>query len=79
MSFMESEFFGHVKGSFTGAVADTQGLFEAANTGTIFLDEIGELSTFLQVKLLRAVQETSFKPVGGTREIGGCPNYFRHQ
>ncbi len=60
MSFMESEFFGHVKGSFTGAVADKQGLFEAANTGAIFLDEIGELSTFLRVKLLRAVQETSF-------------------
>lgn len=68
-TLMESEFFGHVKGSFTGAVADKQGLFEAANKGTIFLDEIGELSTFLQVKLLRAVQETSFKPVGSTREI----------
>ncbi|WDP88656.1 MAG: sigma-54-dependent Fis family transcriptional regulator [Desulfobacter sp.] len=68
-TLMESEFFGHMKGSFTGAVADKQGLFEAANEGTIFLDEIGELSTFLQVKLLRAVQETSFKPVGGTREI----------
>ncbi|WP_462267665.1 sigma-54-dependent transcriptional regulator [Desulfobacter sp.] len=68
-TLMESEFFGHVKGSFTGAVADKKGLFEAANTGTIFLDEIGELSTFLQVKLLRVVQETSFKPVGGTREI----------
>ena len=68
-TLMESEFFGHVKGAFTGAVADKQGLFEAANTGTIFLDEIGELSTFLQVKLLRAVQETRFKPVGGTREI----------
>ena len=68
-TLMESEFFGHVKGAFTGAVADKQGLFEAANTGTIFLDEIGELSTFLQVKLLRAVQETRFKPVGGTRDI----------
>ncbi len=68
-TLMESEFFGHVKGAFTGAVADKQGLFDAANSGTIFLDEIGELSTFLQVKLLRAVQETRFKPVGGTREI----------
>lgn len=68
-TLMESEFFGHVKGSFTGAISDKQGLFEAANKGTIFLDEIGELSTFLQVKLLRAVQETRFKPVGGTREI----------
>jgi two-component system response regulator PilR (NtrC family) len=67
-TLMESEFFGHVKGSFTGAVSDKQGLFEAANHGTIFLDEIGELSTFLQVKLLRAVQETRFKPVGGTVE-----------
>jgi len=68
-TLMESEFFGHVRGSFTGAVSDKQGLFEAANHGTIFLDEIGELSTFLQVKLLRAVQETRFKPVGGTEEI----------
>ena len=68
-TLIESEFFGHVKGSFTGAVSDKQGLFEAANKGTIFLDEIGELSPILQVKLLRAVQETSFKPVGGTKEI----------
>ena len=68
-TLIESEFFGHVKGSFTGAVNDKEGLFSAANNGTIFLDEIGELSPILQVKLLRAVQETSFKPVGGTREI----------
>ena len=68
-TLIESEFFGHVRGSFTGAVSDKKGLFEAANLGTIFLDEIGELSTILQVKLLRAVQETSFKPVGGTKEI----------
>ncbi|MBU8849285.1 MAG: sigma-54 dependent transcriptional regulator [Desulfobacterales bacterium] len=68
-TLIESEFFGHVKGSFTGAVSDKQGLFEAADQGTIFLDEIGELSPVLQVKLLRAVQETSFKPVGGTKEI----------
>jgi len=68
-TLIESEFFGHVKGSFTGAVSDKKGLFEAANEGTIFLDEIGELSPTVQVKLLRAVQETSFKPVGGTKEI----------
>jgi len=68
-TLIESEFFGHVKGSFTGAVSDKIGLFEAANKGTIFLDEIGELSPILQVKLLRAVQETAFKPVGGTKEI----------
>ena len=68
-TLMESEFFGHVRGSFTGAVVDKKGLFEAADQGTIFLDEIGELSPLLQVKLLRAVQETAFKPVGGTSEI----------
>ncbi|MBU1697241.1 MAG: sigma-54 dependent transcriptional regulator [Proteobacteria bacterium] len=68
-TLMESEFFGHVKGSFTGAISDKKGLFEASHQGTIFLDEIGELSTFLQVKLLRAVQETFVKPVGGTKEI----------
>jgi two-component system response regulator PilR (NtrC family) len=68
-TLMESEFFGHVKGSFTGAISDKKGLFEAAHGGTIFLDEIGELSTMLQVKLLRVVQETAFNPVGGTKEI----------
>jgi two-component system response regulator PilR (NtrC family) len=68
-TLIESEFFGHVKGSFTGAIADKKGLFEAAHKGTIFLDEIGELSPMLQVKLLRAVQETVVKPVGGTREM----------
>ncbi len=68
-TLIESEFFGHVRGSFTGAVADKKGLFEAAHQGTIFLDEIGELTPMLQVKLLRVVQETSVKPVGGTSEI----------
>ncbi|MBF0201281.1 MAG: sigma-54-dependent Fis family transcriptional regulator [Desulfamplus sp.] len=68
-TLIESEFFGHVKGAFTGASGDKKGLFEAAHKGTIFLDEIGELSPMLQVKLLRAIQETVVKPVGSTREI----------
>jgi two-component system response regulator PilR (NtrC family) len=66
---LESELFGYKKGSFTGAVSDKMGLFEAAHKGTIFLDEIGDLPLPLQVKLLRVVQEKSFKPVGGTQEI----------
>ena len=66
---LESELFGYTKGSFTGAVTDKIGLFEAAHRGTIFLDEIGDLPLSLQVKLLRIVQEKSFKPVGGTQEI----------
>ena len=68
-NLIESELFGHVKGSFTGAIYDKKGLFEEADTGTIFLDEIGELSLQLQVKLLRAVQQRSFKAVGGTKDI----------
>ena len=68
-TLMESEFFGHKKGSFTGATSDKKGLFEVAHKGTVFLDEIGELTTSFQVKLLRAVQEKSFKRVGGTRDI----------
>ena len=66
---LESELFGYTKGSFTGALTDKIGLFEAADKGTIFLDEIGDLPLALQVKLLRIVQEKSFKPVGGTKEI----------
>ncbi len=66
---MESELFGHKKGSFTGATTDKKGLFEAGHTGTLFLDEIGELSTPIQVKLLRAVQERIIKPVGGMEDI----------
>ena len=68
-TLIESEFFGHKKGAFTGATADKKGLFEIAHNGTIFLDEIGELPMGLQVKLLRAVQERVFKAVGGTTDI----------
>jgi two-component system response regulator PilR (NtrC family) len=68
-TLMESELFGHKKGSFTGATQDKKGLFEIAHRGTIFLDEIGEISLPIQVKLLRAVQEKVFKPVGGNDDI----------
>ena len=64
-----SEFFGHIKGSFTGAINDKTGHFEAANGGTLFLDEIGNLSYDLQVQLLRALQERKVKPVGSNTEI----------
>jgi len=66
---MESEFFGHKKGSFTGADADKQGLFQAASGGTLFLDEIAELPAHMQVKLLRAIQEKRIRPVGENREV----------
>lgn len=65
---MESEFFGHKKGSFTGAVADKQGLFQAADGGTLFLDEIADLPPLLQVKLLRAIQEKKVRAVGAQQE-----------
>ena len=68
-TLMESELFGHKKGSFTGASSDKKGLFEAADKGTIFLDEIGELTLPIQVKLLRAVQERVFKPVGSNEDV----------
>ncbi len=65
---MESEFFGHVKGSFTGAVTDRMGLFQAADGGTLFLDEIAELPQQMQVKLLRAIQEKSVRQIGSQKE-----------
>jgi two-component system NtrC family response regulator/two-component system response regulator HydG len=68
-TLLESEFFGHEKGSFTGAIARKLGRFERANGGTIFLDEIGELSPALQVKLLRVLQERQLERVGGTEPV----------
>jgi two-component system, NtrC family, response regulator PilR len=68
-NLLESEFFGHRKGAFTGASADKEGMMEIAHRGTLFLDEIAELNISMQVKLLRAVQERVFRPVGGTRDI----------
>ena len=69
-SLMESEFFGHKKGSFTGAIEDKQGLFAAAHHGTLFLDEVADLPLSMQVKLLRAIQEKAVKEIGGVEEIG---------
>jgi len=66
---MESEFFGHKKGSFTGAVEDKQGLFQAANGGSLFLDEVADLPLTMQVKLLRAIQEKAVRAVGGQQEV----------
>ncbi len=66
---MESEFFGHKKGSFTGATEDKQGLFQAAHEGTLFLDEVADLPLPMQVKLLRAIQEKTVRPIGHAKEI----------
>ncbi len=68
-NLLESELFGHTKGSFTGAVSEKKGMFETATLGTIFLDEVGEMSTWTQVKLFRVLQERKIRRVGGTDEI----------
>jgi transcriptional regulator with GAF, ATPase, and Fis domain len=68
-NLMESELFGHEKGSFTGAIAQKKGRFELAHGGTIFLDEIGEINPSVQVKLLRVLQDKTFERVGGEKSL----------
>src|SRR5206468_628741 len=68
-TLLENELFGHMKGSYTGANANQRGLFEEAHTGTIFLDEIGDIPLSIQAKLLRVLQERTFKKIGGNKEV----------
>ncbi|MGZ3660150.1 MAG: sigma-54-dependent transcriptional regulator, partial [Bdellovibrionota bacterium] len=68
-TLFESELFGHKRGSFTGAVADKEGIFEQANGGSLFLDEVGDIPLPIQVKLLRAIQQKSFRPVGALEDV----------
>jgi len=78
-SLIASELFGHEKGAFTGAMQRHQGRFELAHSGTIFLDEVGELPAETQIALLRVLQEHQFERVGGTRRFRRCSRYRRHQ
>ncbi len=76
---LESDLFGHERGTFTGATGQKKGRFELADGGTLFSDEIGDLAPNLQVKLLRVLQEREFQRLGGPRDSGQCPDSGRHE